>query len=296
MSRYRDRVCCFNDDIQGTAAVALAGLVSAGKITGLPLARQRVLFLGAGSAATGIASLIVSTLTRDGMPEEQARLSCWLLNRSGLVVQGGADLPDHLTPFAHAHPPMPDLLRAIEALRPTAIIGVSGQPGGFTEDVIRAMSGINPRPVIFALSNPTSQSECTAEEAYRWSDGRAVFAGGSPFEPVALNGRTLVPGQANNVYIFPGVGLGVIVSGARRVTDSMFHAAARTLAAAVSPVALDSGILYPRIGTIRTVSAAIARAVAMVAYEEGLATVPEPADLGATVAAAMYDAEYPVYA
>jgi malate dehydrogenase (oxaloacetate-decarboxylating)(NADP+) len=295
LDRYRERVCCFNDDIQGTAAVALAGLISAGRITGLPLADQRVLFLGGGSAATGIATLIVSTLMRDGVPEERARLSCWIMEKSGLVVEG-LDLPAYLRPFAHGHAPVPDLLAAVEALRPTALIGVSGQPGTFTEEVVRAMSRINPRPVIFALSNPTSRAECTAEQAYGWSEGQAVFASGSPFGPVALNGRGLVPGQANNAYIFPGVGLGVLVSGARRVTDVMFRAAARTLTRAVSQGALDSGLLYPPLGEIRAVSAEIARAVAEVAYDEGLARNPRPPDLGAAVAREMYDAVYPVYA
>jgi malate dehydrogenase (oxaloacetate-decarboxylating)(NADP+) len=296
LDRYRERVCCFNDDIQGTAAVALAGVISAGRITGLPLAEQRILFLGGGSAATGIASLIVSTLMRDGIPEERARLSCWVLEKSGLVVEDTPDLAGHLRPFAHRHAPVPDLLGTVEALRPTALIGVSGQPGTFTEEVIRAMSRLNPRPVIFALSNPTSRAECTAEQAYRWSEGRAVFAGGSPFDPVSLNGRTLVPGQANNAYIFPGVGLGVLVSGARRVTDAMFRAAAQTLTEAVSQDALDCGLLFPPLRDIRAVSAAIAQAVAVVAYEDGLARNPRSPDLGAAVAQAMYDAVYPVYA
>lgn len=296
LDRYRERVCCFNDDIQGTAAVALAGLISAGRITGRPLAQQRILFLGGGSAATGIATLVVSTLMGEGTPEERARQSCWVMEKSGLVVAGTQDLPAHLGPFAHRHAPVPDLQSAVEALRPTVLIGVSGQPGAFTEEIVRAMSRINPRPVILALSNPTSRAECTAEQAYRWSEGRAVFAGGSPFEPVSLNGRTLVPGQANNAYIFPGMGLGVLVSGARRVTDAMFRAAAHTLTGAVGRDALDRGLLYPPLGEIRVVSAAIAQAVAVVAYEEGLARNPHPPDLGAAVAREMYDAVYPVYA
>ena len=295
LGRYRDRVCCFNDDIQGTAAVALAGLLSAIRITGQSLADQRVLFLGAGSAATGIADLIVSALRRGGLTEAEARLHCWLVDRSGLVTAERSGLTEYKRPYAHAHAPSPDLLSAVEALRPTAIIGVSAQPGSFTEPVIRAMARLNPRPIVFPLSNPTSKSECAAEEAYRWSDGRAIVASGSPFAPVNLGGRTLVPGQGNNAYIFPGVGLGVIAAGARRVTDTMFYAAARTLAEGVSQASLDQGLLYRRLRDIRSVSAVIARAVAEVAYEEGLAAVPRPADLGATIGSLMYDAAYPRY-
>jgi malate dehydrogenase (oxaloacetate-decarboxylating)(NADP+) len=157
------------------------------------------------------------------------------------------------------------------------------------------MARINRRPIVFPLSNPTSKSECTAEEAYRWSEGRAVFASGSPFDEVSLGGKTLVPGQGNNAYIFPGVGLGVIVSRASRVTDTMFYAAARTLAGGVPQASLDQGLLYPRLREIRRVSAEIATAVAEVAYAEGLAAAPRPADLGAAVKARMYDASYPTY-
>jgi malate dehydrogenase (oxaloacetate-decarboxylating)(NADP+) len=295
LARYRDRVCCFNDDIQGTAAVVLAGLLSAGRITGRDLPAQRILFLGAGSAATGIAGLLVSTLQEAGVAERTARAACWMFDRAGLVVEGLDGLPDHLRPFAHAHTPVTGLTEAIEALRPTVLLGVSGQPGTFTEPAIRAMSRLQDRPVIFALSNPTSRSECTAEEAYRWSEGRAIFAAGSPFEPVTLEGRTLIPGQANNAYIFPGLGLGIILSRARLVTDAMFRAAARTLAQAVSQASLERGQLYPRLRDIRAVSAEIAVAVAAVAYEADLATGPRPSDLAETVRQAMYDAEYPVY-
>jgi malate dehydrogenase (oxaloacetate-decarboxylating)(NADP+) len=297
LARFRDRVCSFNDDIQGTAAVTLAGLLSAARITGQSITEQRVLFLGAGSAATGIADLIVSAKVREGVPSAEARPHCWFVDSHGLVVRSrSAELAAYKLPYAHEHAPAADLLTAVEALRPTAIVGVSAQPRTFTEPVVRAMARINPRPIVFPLSNPTSKSECTAEEAYRWSEGRAVFASGSPFEPVTRGERTLVPGQGNNAYIFPGVGLGVIVSGARRVTDTMFYAAARSLASGVSQSSLDSGLLYPRLREIRQVSATIAEAVAEVAYSEGLARVPRPADLGAEVRRHMYDATYPRYA
>jgi len=297
LARFRDRVCCFNDDIQGTAAVTLAGLLSAARITGQPLSEQRVLFLGAGAAATGIADLIASAMAREGIALGEARSHCWFVDSQGLVVQSRrAGLAEHKLSYAHDHPPAADLLAAIEALRPTALVGVSAQPRTFTEPVVRAMARINARPIIFPLSNPTSKSECTAEEAYRWSEGRAVFASGSPFEPVSLGTRTLVPGQGNNAYIFPGVGLGVIVSRATRVTDTMFYAAARTLAKGVSQASLDSGLLYPRLRDIRQVSAAIAEAVAEVAYAEGLAGARRPADLAGEIRRHMYDATYPVYA
>ena len=295
LARYRDRACCFNDDIQGTAAVALAGLLSATRITGQRLTDQRVLFLGAGSAAMGIASLIVAAMLREGLTEAEARQRCWLVDEHGLLTADRPGLTEYRRPWAHAHAPVPDLLGAVEALRPTALIGVSTAAGAFTEAVIRAMARHRPRPVIFPLSNPTSRAECTAEEAYRWSEGRAIVASGSPFGPVTLGGRTFTPGQGNNAYIFPGVGLGVIVAGARRVTDTMFYAAARTLAGQVSPDALEAGRLFPRLRDIRSVSALIAVAVAEVAYEEGLASVPRPADLRAAVERSMYDATYPTY-
>jgi malate dehydrogenase (oxaloacetate-decarboxylating)(NADP+) len=293
LQRYRDRLCCFNDDIQGTAAVTLAGLLSAARVTGRPLAEQRVLFLGAGSAATGIADLIVSALVREGLPLAEARRHCWFVDSHGLVVRGRAGLAAHKLPYAHEHAMAADLLTAVEALQPTALVGVSAQPDTFTEPVVRAMARLHARPVVFPLSNPTSKSECTAEQAYRWSDGRAVFASGSPFAPVVLGGRTFVPGQGNNAYIFPGLGLGVITAGARRVTDSMFYAAARTLAGLVDTACLEQGRLFPPLPTIRRVSAQIAVAVAEVAYEEGLATVARPDDLAAVVRASMYDGRYP---
>ena len=296
LAKYRDRVCCFNDDIQGTAAVTLAGIISATRITRQPLAQQKVLFLGAGSAATGIADLIASAMVREGLTEREARQRCWFVDSKGLVVASRTDLASHKRPYAHEHAPAGDLLSAVEALKPTAIVGVSTQPGSFTEAVVKAMARINPRPIIFPLSNPTSKSECTAAEAYGWSGGTAVFASGSPFDDVTWQGRTFVPGQGNNAYIFPGVGLGVLLSRATRVTDTMFYAAARTLAVGVSQESLDRGLLYPRLRDIRGVSARIAGAVAGVAYDEELARAPRPADLEAAATAMMYGASYPSYA
>jgi malate dehydrogenase (oxaloacetate-decarboxylating)(NADP+) len=295
LDKYRDRQCCFNDDIQGTGAVALAGLYSALRITGGQLSEQRVLFLGAGEAAVGIAGLIVAAMVGEGLSEEEARSRCWLVDSGGLVVKSRTGLANHKLPYAHDHAPLPDLLAAIETLHPTAIIGVSGQPGAFTQPVLAAMVRLNQRPIVFALSNPTSKAECTAEQAYAWTEGRAIFASGSPFAPVTLAGKTYVPGQGNNAYIFPGVGLGAIACGARLVTDEMFFAAARALAQRVSESDLERGLIYPPLTAIRQVSAAIAVVVAEVAYQRGLATQPIPDDLEAHIEAQMYVPRYRSY-
>jgi len=289
---YRDRVCMFNDDIQGTAAVTLAGLFSAGRIVDVKLTDQTILFLGAGSAATGIAHLIASAMMGQGMAEAEAMRRCWFVDSKGLVVASRRDLAAHKLPFAHDHAFIPDLLGAVEALGPTALVGVSAQPKTFTEPILRAMARLNDRPIVLALSNPTSKSECTAEEAYRWTDGRAVFASGSPFDEVTYQGQTFVPGQGNNAYIFPGVGLGVIASGATRVTDAMFHAAARTLAESVDEDLLEQGSIYPPLESIRQVSAAVALSVAHVAFEQGQAVGPAPSDMQARIASMMYDPNY----
>jgi malate dehydrogenase (oxaloacetate-decarboxylating)(NADP+) len=296
LARYRDHVCCFNDDIQGTAGVALAGLVAASRITGTPFSAHRVLFLGAGSAANGIANLLVAAFRREGLSEDEARTRCWMVDEYGLVTRDRPGLSEARLRFAQERPPVGTLVEAIEILRPTLLLGVSGTPGAFSEPAIRAMARINRQPIIMPLSNPTHRAECTAGEAYEWSEGRAIVATGSPFEPVTIAGRRLVPRQGNNAYIFPGVGLGVILTGARRVTDAMFHAAAETLAAQVTDASLAQGSLFPPLGEIRQVSVEIAVAVAEVAHAEGLATVPRPADLRGATIACMYDAVYPTYA
>ena len=295
LHRYRDRMCTFNDDIQGTAAVALAGLMSAATITGRPLAEQRLLFLGAGEAATGIADLTVAAMIAEGLPALEARRRCWLFDSKGLVVSSRRDLAAHKEPYAHDHAAEEHFLLAVRAIRPTAIIGVAAVGGMFTEPVIGEMTSLNERPIIFALSNPTSRSECTAEQAYRWSRGRALFASGSPFAPVTIHGRTFAPRQGNNSYIFPGVGLGVIASGATRITDAMFLAAATELASCVTGEDRQHGSLYPPLSQVRAVSARIAAAVAGVAYTEGLATTPRPDNLLAFVTGHMYEPNYPSY-
>lgn len=295
LHRYRDRVCTFNDDIQGTAGVTLAGLCSSLRLTGRRLADERLLFLGAGEAGIGIGDLIVAALVAEGVPEADARRQCWFVDSKGLVVRSRTDLVEHKLRYAHDYAPLATLEAAVGALRPTALIGVSGTPQTFTEPIIRALARHHARPLIFALSNPTSQAECTAEQAYRWSDGRALFASGSPFAPVTLDGVTHHPGQGNNSYIFPGVGLGVVSTGSTRVTDEMFSVAARTLAALVTDADLALGRLYPDLQRIREVSAAIATAVAALVYARGLTAQPRPADLAAHIRATMFDPHYPTY-
>jgi len=295
LRKYRDRISTFNDDIQGTAAVALAGIFSALRVTGGKLTDQKILFLGAGEAATGIADLVVSAMTAQGLRADEARRRCWLVDSRGLVVKSRTDLVEHKLPYAHEHAPVGDFLGAIKALKPTAIIGVAAVGGTFTRDVLQEMARLNDRPIIFALSNPTSKSECTAEEAYRHTGGRALFACGSPFDPVKLNGQTFVPRQGNNSYIFPGVGLGAIVSGAKRVTDEMFMSAAHSLAHEVTETDLKQGSLYPALPRIREVSGNIAAAVARVAYQHKLASGEVPDDIAGYVQERMYDPRYQSY-
>jgi len=295
LQKYRDRIPTFNDDIQGTAAVTLAGILSALRVTGGALGEQTLLFQGAGEAATGIADLTVEAMVAKGLSQSEARRRCWLFDSKGLVTAERSELAEHKRAYARAHAPAATLLDAVKALRPTAIIGVAAVGGAFTEEVVRTMATLNKRPIIFALSNPTSKSECTAAQAYRWSDGRALFACGSPFDPVVHDGKTHVPRQGNNSYIFPGVGLGAIVSGATRITDAMFMSAAHELAAAVREDDLEQGSLYPPLSSIRDVSAHIAVQVAKVAYRSGLARGEPPADLLAAVRSHMYNPRYVDY-
>ena len=295
LEKYRDRACTFNDDIQGTGSVALAGILSALRLTGQKLADQRVLFLGAGEAGIGIAENIVACLVEEGLPLAEARKRCWFVDSKGLVIKSRKDLTEHKLHFAHDHAPCSDLLSAVKLLKPTMLLGVSGQPKTFTEEIVKLMAANNARPVVFALSNPTSKAECTAEEAYRWTGGRAVFASGSPFAPVTIDGKTHVPGQGNNAYIFPGVGLGVVCTGARRVTDTMFIKAARTLASLIRDNELAEGRVYPSLSRIHEVSHAIAVAVAQEVYAKKLNTLSRPEDLAGYISSQMFKPEYPDY-
>jgi malate dehydrogenase (oxaloacetate-decarboxylating)(NADP+) len=296
LEKYQSRVCTFNDDIQGTAAVALAGVLSALRLTGGKLEDQTILLFGAGEAGIGIGELVTAALVDQGVDAETARQRCWYVDSKGLVVRNRDHLTRQKQPFAHEHPGAPDLTSAIQQLRPNVLIGVSGVAGAFTSAVVDAMTRINPLPIIFALSNPTSMAECTAEQAYTWSGGRAIFASGSPFPPFRYQGRTFIPGQGNNAYVFPGVGLGILVSEARHVTESMFFQAALTLARMVDQDDLDHGRVYPRFQRIREVSAAIALAVAEEAYRLGLARRARPADLLGVIKESMYEPIYRSYA
>ena len=287
LNKYRDRVLCFNDDIQGTAAVALAGVYSSTRITGLTFRDLKIMFLGAGSAATGIADLMTSAFVNEGMSVEDARRHLWFVDVNGLVVKGRKDLMPHNLPYAHDSPPL-GFIDAIDAIRPQVLIGATGAPGTFTQAVIERMAAINPRPAIFALSNPTSKAECTAEQAYAWSKGQAIFASGSPFAPVTYEGRTYRPAQGNNAYVFPGIGLGAIACQARTLPDELFLTAASTLAKLVRQQDLDQRALYPPLQDIRSISLAIATALATQAYSTKLARARRPRNVRRSIERMMY--------
>jgi malate dehydrogenase (oxaloacetate-decarboxylating)(NADP+) len=295
LARYRERVCALNDDIQGTAAMALAGLSSALRLTGGKLSEQKFLIVGAGEAGLGIGALIVAALLEEGLTPEEARQRCWLVDSHGLVVKSRSNLAPRKRVYAQDHEFIWDLATIVETLKPTAIIGVSGKQGLFTGPILERLGRANIRPIIFSLSNPTSRAECTAEDAYVATEGRAIFASGSPFEPVTLEGKRLAPAQGNNVYIFPGVGLGVMACGARHVTDAMFFAAARALASLVTEDDLAQGRVFPPLDRIREVSATIAAAVAEVAYRQDLATKPRPGDIPAYIRSLRYEPRYQSY-
>jgi malate dehydrogenase (oxaloacetate-decarboxylating)(NADP+) len=292
LARYRDKICTFNDDIQGTAGVALAGIYGALRITGQKLSEQRFLFLGAGSAATGIAELISLAMAQEGMDLAAARRRNALFDINGLLVTSRTDLAGFQKPFAQEASPVSTFVQAVEALKPTGIIGVSTVPKLFNHDVIGAMARINQRPIIFPYSNPTSRSECSAEEAYRWSDGRAVFASGSPFPPVEIAGRHFVPGQGNNVYIFPAMGMAVFATEAKRVTEEMFIVAARAVAEQVTEENLSTGLIYPPQSDILNASLHVAERIAAYIFDQGSARVPRADDVRALIHARAYR---PVY-
>ncbi|KAI7984959.1 hypothetical protein LOK49_LG14G01966 [Camellia lanceoleosa] len=298
LAKYGSTHLVFNDDIQGTASVVLAGLISALKVVGGSLADHRFLFLGAGEAGTGIAELIALEISKQtGVPLEESRKKVWLVDSKGLIVSSRMESLQHFKkPWAHEHEPVKELIDAIKAIKPTVLIGSSGAGSTFTKEVVETMTSLNEKPVILALSNPTSQSECTAEEAYTWSKGRAIFASGSPFGPVEYDGKVYLSGQANNAYIFPGLGLGLIISGAIRVHDDMLLAASEALAAQVTQENFDKGLIFPPFANIRKISAHIAARVAAKAYELGLAThLPQPENLVAYAESCMYSPNYRSY-
>ncbi|MGZ0017554.1 NAD-dependent malic enzyme [Yeosuana sp. AK3] len=288
---YKEKVLCFNDDIQGTAAVALAGLYAATRIIKIPFSHLRIMFLGAGSAATGIADLLVLALVKEGMTKHEALRRLWFVDINGLVESSRTDLMPHNLPYAHQHEHL-NFIESIKTIKPHILIGATGAFGAFTKEVIEVMSAVNERPVIFALSNPTSRAECTAHQAYNWSHGKAVFASGSPFDMVQLNNKEFRPGQGNNVYVFPGMGLGVIIAKAAIIPDELFLTAAKTLAEMVNDKNLEDGALYPPLKDIRVISLEIACAVAQKAYELGVAGNKKPINLRQTIKDYMYDPNY----
>ncbi len=293
LERYRDQICTYNDDIQGTAGIALAGILAALRITKGKLTDQRFLFLGGGSAATGIAELIGQAMAMEGADIGEARRRNALFDINGLLVSSRTDLAEFQKPFAQHREPVSTFVEAIKALKPTGIIGVSTVPKLFTRQVIEAMADINERPIIFPYSNPTSRSECTAEEAYRWSEGRAVFASGSPFPPVEIAGHKFVPGQGNNVYIFPAMGMAVFATEATRVTEEMFIVAAKAVAEQVTDEDLAVGLIYPPQSRILEASLHVAERVAAYIFDKDLARVPRPAEIGSLIRTRAYRPVYP---
>jgi malate dehydrogenase (oxaloacetate-decarboxylating)(NADP+) len=292
LESYKDKICTYNDDIQGTAGVALAGLYAALRITGQKLTDQRFLFMGAGSAATGIAELISEAMVMEGLTIEEARGRNWLFDINGLVESTRTDLADFQKPFAHQHAPCKSFVDAINAIKPNGIVGVSTVPKLFNQAVIEAMSKVNAQPIIFPYSNPTSRSECTAEEAYKWSNGKAIFASGSPFDPVTLGAKTFVPGQGNNVYIFPAMGMAVLATQSKRVTQQMFIVAAKAVAEQVTQEDLNTGLIYPPQSQILAASLHTAAKVANYIFDQGLARVERPTDIAAHIKELAYK---PVY-
>ncbi|XP_048387767.1 NADP-dependent malic enzyme isoform X2 [Stegostoma tigrinum] len=294
LNKYRNKYCTFNDDIQGTAAVAVAGLLAALRITKNKLSDHKFLFQGAGEAAMGIADLIVMAMEKEDIPEQQALSKIWMVDSKGLIVQGRANLTEQKMRFAHPHSELTNLSDIVRCLKPTAIIGVSAIGGAFKEQIIKDMASFNESPIIFALSNPTSKAECTAEQCYQLTKGKAIFASGSPFDPVKLeDGRVLYPGQGNNAYIFPGVALGVVACGMRHIHDEVFLIAAETIVEQVLEEHLAEGRLYPPMKAIRATSLAVAVKIAEYAFRNGMASLyPEPEDKAAYINSLVYSTDY----
>ncbi len=294
LQRYRDEYCVYNDDVQGTAGIVLAGMINAAKIKGKKLSDEKYLFLGAGSAGIGLADLLCTAMVQEGLTPKQAQSRVHMFDINGLLEDTRKDLVDFQKPYAHTHAPTRDFVAAIESIKPTTIIGVSTVGGTFTQKVIEAMSRINERPVVLALSNPTEHAECTPEQAYTWSKGKAIYAAGVQFPPVRFNGQTFLPGQANNFYIFPAVGMAIFATQASRVTDEMFIEAARAVADQVPPDLLNQGLLYPLQSNILEIEIQTAARVAKLVFELGLARVARPADMVAFIREHVYKPEYNV--
>jgi malate dehydrogenase (oxaloacetate-decarboxylating)(NADP+) len=292
LSKYRDKICTFNDDIQGTAGVILAGLLSACSSTQMKITDHRFLFLGAGAAAIGVAGLLVKVLIQNGKSQSDSYKDIWLFDSKGLVVDSRNDLAEHKKIYAKNSFFKNDFFEAVKEIKPTAIIGLSTVKGSFTREIIEHMAKLNEKPIIFACSNPTSNSECTAEEAYKFSEGRAIFASGSPFEPVTIQNRTFYPAQGNNVFIFPAMGLAVFAAKAKRITDEMFITAAYSLASQVSTQEINEGSVFPSMKNIMEVEIKTAAKIARYIFENGLAGIRSPKNIEAFIRNKMYDPEY----
>ncbi len=292
LDQWRDKVTCFNDDIQGTAAVTVSGLMTASKAKGSTLAKEKILFLGAGEAALGCAKLLVSAMVEEGLTEEEGRSRIFLYDSKGLVTKERTDLTADKQKYAKDLQASATFLDAIEEIKPTAIVGLAAQAGAFNAYVLGAMARLNERPIVFALSNPTSKAECTAREAYTYTDGKCLFACGSPFPPVEYKGKTFVPRQGNNSYVFPGIGLGVVFTKAKLIPESVFLATAKALTETVTDEDIANGSLFPSLTEVRCVSRLIANRVAEFCFDEGLAQVERPADISKALEEAMYKPSY----
>ena len=292
LQRYRDKYCVYNDDVQGTAGITLAGMINACKLKGTKLKDERYLFLGAGSAGIGLADLLCSALVGQGMALKEAQSQVYMFDVNGLLESTRKDLVDFQKPYAHKHAPTREFVAAIESIKPTTIIGVSTIGGAFNQEVVETMARINERPVILALSNPTEHAECTAEQAYTWSKGKAIYAAGVQFEPVYYNGQTFLPGQANNFYIFPAVGMAIFATQAKRVTDEMFIEAGQAVADQVPADLLKEGLLYPLQSNILETEIQTAARVAKLVFDSGLAQVKRPSDMVAFIREHVYKPEY----
>ncbi|MCU1257194.1 MAG: NAD-dependent malic enzyme [Bryobacterales bacterium] len=292
LQRHRDNYCVYNDDVQGTAGIVLAGMINATKIKGTKLSDEKYLFLGAGSAGIGLADLICSAMVQEGLTPKQAQSHVYMFDINGLLEDTRTDLFDFQKPYAHQNPPTRDFVAAIESIKPTTIIGVSTVGGTFNQKVIESMSRINDRPVILALSNPTEHAECTAEQAYTWSNGKAIYAAGVQFPPVHLNGQTFLPGQANNFYVFPAIGMAVFATQAARVTDELFIEGARAVADQVPSELLKQGLLFPLQSNILETEIQTAARIATLVFDSGLARVDRPADMVTFIRRHLYKPEY----